>query len=353
MDRFDYFYGVEAEQYSFFRMPKILFQNKRFAKISCEAKLLYGIMLERMGLSKKNGWMDEEKRVYIIFTVEEIMEIIGCSKPTAVKILAELDIESGIGLIERQRKRFNCPSRIYVKNFIRLISDADDAGEVLEEHLEEKTMLEENGKKENRDNVENPKIKNFTSGEGQMSQREMEVKKINHETEIQGKENLPWEKSRGKKTLPLEVKKFNSINTDKSNTDSHVSNLSIPPNNKMAGIEDADRWRERIQEKIDYQCLCVDYSDSIEQLDELVELMVENFMIKNSKVRISGEYYASAFVQSRLAKLDMTHIRYVLDCLQKNCSQIRNIKSYLLTALFNAPVTINNFYQQKVNADFK
>lgn len=345
MDKFDYFYGIEAEQYSFFRMPKILFQNKRFAKISCEAKLLYGIMLDRMELSKKNGWMDEKKRVYIIFTVEEIMETLGCSKPTAVKILAELDTGSGVGLIEKHRKRFNCPSRIYVKNFIRLSNEQEEYSEEHQKTPVEEEMCEE-GKVQ-----ESLRLKNFTSEKEESAGQAMEVKNFDHNMAAQGKEILPQEESGGKKTLPLEVKKFNPINTEKSDFDSHISNPSIYPYNQSAMKEvDADIWRESIRQRIDYRCLCVDYSDSIEQLDELVELMVEVFMAKNNKIRISGEYYNSRFVQSRLSKLDMTHIQYVLDCLEKNNSQIRNIKSYLLTALFNAPTTINNFYQQKVNA---
>lgn len=347
MDKFDYFYGIEAEQYSFFRMPKMLFQNKRFANISCEAKLLYGIMLDRMGLSKKNGWMDEKKRVYIIFTVEEIMEMLGCSKPTALKILSELDTGSGIGLIERHRKRFNCPSRIYVKNFIRLSNEQEESLEK-QERIPVKKEVCEKGEVE-----ENSRLKNFTSENQESMEQEMEVKNFDHNMEVRGKEILPQEEIRGKKTLPLEVKKFDPINTKKSQTDSHISNPSIYPYNQSTMKEvDADIWRESIRQKIDYRCLCVDYSDSIEQLDELVELMVEVFMAKNNKIRISGEYYDSRFVQSRLSKLDMTHIQYVLDCLEKNNSQIRNIKSYLLTALFNAPVTITSFYQQKVNADF-
>lgn len=344
MDRFDYFYGVEAEQYSFFRMPKILFQDKKFAGISCEAKLLYGIMLDRMALSRKNGWLDENERVYIIFTVDEIMEMLNCSKPTAIKILAELDTGSGVGLIEKHRKRFNCPSRIYVKNFIRLAYASEDVEEKQESNLQDES--------ERVEKKEMLKLKNLTSEKGNMLIPETEVKNFNHEEENRGKEILLQEKSRSQKILPLEVKKFDSINTNKSNTDSVTSNLSINPNNNVAGKEDADRWRDKIREKIDYPCLCVDYKKSINQIDELVELMVETFMTKSGQIRISGEFYETRFVQSRLNKIDMTHIQYVLDCLEKNSSEIRNIKSYLLTALFNAPITINNFYQQKVNADY-
>ena len=90
---FEYFRGMEAEQYSFYRIPKVLFTNGHFRSLSCEAKVLYGLMLDRMGLSIKNQWLDEENRVYIIFTVEEIMELLGCARQKAVKSIAELGTE--------------------------------------------------------------------------------------------------------------------------------------------------------------------------------------------------------------------------------------------------------------------
>lgn len=71
---YDYFYGAESEQFSFYRIPKVLFTEERFKAISAEAKVLYGLLLDRMSLSAKNGWQDKENRVYIIFTIEDIME---------------------------------------------------------------------------------------------------------------------------------------------------------------------------------------------------------------------------------------------------------------------------------------
>ena len=116
--QFDYFRGMEAEQYSFYRVPKVLFTAECFKVLSCEAKVLYGLMLDRMGLSIKNRWFDEEDRVYIIFTVEETMELLGCSRQKAVKSLSELDTEKGIGLIEKKRLGLGKPNVIYVKNFM-------------------------------------------------------------------------------------------------------------------------------------------------------------------------------------------------------------------------------------------
>ena len=99
---FDYFYGAEAEQFTFFRIPKVLFKDKRFKDMSTDAKLLYGLMLDRMGLSMRNRWIDDDNRVYIIYKMEEIIEDIGCARQKVAKLLEELD--KSVGLIERKRQ---------------------------------------------------------------------------------------------------------------------------------------------------------------------------------------------------------------------------------------------------------
>ena len=116
--QFDYFTGMEAEQYSFYRVPKVLFTESCFKALSCEAKVLYGLMLDRMSLSIKNRWLDSEDRVYIIFTVEEIAELMNCGTQKAVKLVKELDSNNGIGLIEKKRLGLGKPNVIYVKNFM-------------------------------------------------------------------------------------------------------------------------------------------------------------------------------------------------------------------------------------------
>ena len=116
--KFDYFRGMEAEQYTFYRIPKVLFTAECFRELSCEAKVLYGLLLDRMGLSIKNRWFDEEDRVYIIFTVEELAELLNCGTQKVVRLLKELDVKSGIGLIEKKRLGLGKPNVIYVKNFM-------------------------------------------------------------------------------------------------------------------------------------------------------------------------------------------------------------------------------------------
>ena len=112
-----YFYGHESEQYSFYRIPKQLISDSRFRNVSTDAKLLYGLMLDRMGLSMKNGWLDEQGRVYIFFVLDEIQDLLQCGHEKAVKLLAELDSEKGIGLIERVKQGQGKPTIIYVKQF--------------------------------------------------------------------------------------------------------------------------------------------------------------------------------------------------------------------------------------------
>ena len=110
----DYFYGQAGELFSFFRIPKALFQEQRFQNLSTDAKILYGILLDRMSLSAKNGWRDEQGRVYIIYTVREVQESLCCAEHKAVKLFRELE---DIGLIERKRRGLGRPSLIYVKDF--------------------------------------------------------------------------------------------------------------------------------------------------------------------------------------------------------------------------------------------
>ena len=114
---FDYYYGDESSQFSFYRIPRQLVTSERFYRLSTDAKLLYGLLLDRMGLSAKNGWYDEVGRVYIYYTLEEIQNDLRCAHGKAGKLLAELDKGKGFGLIERVRQGQGRPTKIYVKRF--------------------------------------------------------------------------------------------------------------------------------------------------------------------------------------------------------------------------------------------
>ena len=114
---FDYYYGDESEQFSFYRIPRQLITGEGFKSLSTDAKLLYGLLLDRMGLSAKNGWYDKLGRVYIYYTLDEIQEDLGCGHNKAVRLMAELDTGKGCGLIERVKQGQGRPTIIYVKRF--------------------------------------------------------------------------------------------------------------------------------------------------------------------------------------------------------------------------------------------
>ena len=113
---FDYFYGPEdAEQYQFYRIPKLLITSERFKDVSVESKLLYGLVLDRLSLSIKNGWFDSLNRAYIIYTIEDVTEDMHCGSQKAVKLVAEP--EKKAGLIKKKRQGLGKPSLIYVLKF--------------------------------------------------------------------------------------------------------------------------------------------------------------------------------------------------------------------------------------------
>ena len=118
--QYEYFYGVQAEQFSFYRIPKALFTEPNFRELSTDAKVLYGILLDRMSLSLKNQWLDAQNKVYIIFTVEEIMDALNCANQKATRLMVELEKQAG--LIEHKRQGLGRPNLIYVKNFAATIN---------------------------------------------------------------------------------------------------------------------------------------------------------------------------------------------------------------------------------------
>ena len=259
--QFDYYRGMEAEQYSFYRVPKILFTAECFKELSCEAKVLYGLLLDRMSLSMKNHWLDEEERVYIIFTVEEIAELLNCGTQKAVKLLKELDSEKGIGLIEKKRLGLGRPNVIYVKNFLVQKND------------------EENGDMSDLQNCEN-----HNSGVVKTTIQECPKSQSNN----------------------TDINKTENNETESSNI---LSNLIYPEKEKTIDeVEQRNTYREIIRENISYECFRNDTPHAREEVDELVELMVEVMVMPDQgKIRIAGEDKLVSLVKSQFMKLTHAH----------------------------------------------
>lgn len=325
--RFDFYYGVEAEQFSFYRVPRLLIQNERFRGLSSDAKLLYGLMLDRMALSCKNGWFDDENRAYIIYTVENMQEDLGCSKPTIVKVMHELD-EAGIGLIEKKRRGLGKPDIIYVKNFASM--ETAQEGEEDPEKPESSTEVK---------NFNFKKSRNFTSR--------------SQETLPQEVKNVDFKKSKnltsgGQENLPQEVKKLDPNYTNLSYTDVSYSDPihpSIPSREQTDEIDEIEAYRQLIRTNIEYDSFMQSCDPAeVEDVREIYGLICEVVCVPRETIRIAGEDYPYEIVKAQYLKLDADDIRYVRHCMQQTTTKIRNIKAYLQTALYNAPNTKGHFY---------
>ena len=304
-----YFYGKEADQYSFYKIPKLLFTDNHFKKVSVEAKVLYGLMLDRMSLSVKNQWLDGEGRAYIYFSLEDIMEALGCSNKKAISIMKELDADAGIGLIEKRRQGQGKPTMIYVKQFV--IQDVQ-------------------------------KCKNYTSEEKLVIPEVKKLHVLKCRKDMSRSEEI---------TLP-EVKKIhtnknNINNTDFSNT---KSNLIVSGNDGMGS--DVEAYTELIRENLDMDILRERYPYDQELLNGIFDLILETVLCKSESIVIASNRYPTAVVKSKFLKLNSSHIEYVIDCFKANTTKVHNIKKYLLATLFNAPTTMSGYYQAEVNHDF-
>ena len=292
---YDYFYGAESDQFSFYRIPKVLFTEERFQSISAEAKVLYGLLLDRMSLSARNGWLDDEGRVYIIFSVEDIMTSMGCANQKAAKLLYEL--ESKCQLIERKRQGLGKPNLIYVKNFV--------------------TPSESHFKK----------CENHDSGSVKITSQE---------------------------SLKSHANNTENNNTEFSDTESFLftsfrENHTREP--KRSEADQRQQYKDLIMENISYDTLLYDYPYDQDILSEILELMVDVVCTTKPTVRISGDDKPAEVVRSQFLKLDSEHIRFVMGGLKENTTRIRNMRQYLLATLYNAPLTIGNYYRSLVSHD--
>ncbi len=310
---FDYYYGDESSQFSFYRIPRQLIVGEHFKRLSTDAKLLYGLLLDRMGLSAKNGWYDEHGRVYIYYTLDEIQMDLNCAHGKAVKLLSELDTGNGFGLIERVKQGQGRPTKIYVKRF---------------------TTREKPPKPAPAQDI--PRLPIFGSQDFSKS-------------EVKSSEN---QKSR----LPIfgsaDFRKSDAIYIESNQTESSQLNPSIPLSGPplSAGLMDRCERRGEVDEAIGYKNLCGKFNR--EDVDEIAELITDVLCSTRPTLRIGGEELPTSQVKSRFLALDSSHLEYVFDCLRNNTTQIRNIRAYLLTALYNAPTTINCYYQAAVQHDY-
>ena len=293
--RFDYFYEEQSESYSFYRIPKVLFTEEMFEPLSVEARVLYGLLLDRIGLSREHGWKDEAGRVYVYYSMESIVRHLRCGKNKACRLLKELE---KFGLIERRKQGFCKPARIFVKDFSQYPKQGDQSNQNGDYGVPESGI------------VEYPK---------------------------QGTNNTEY------------------INTEINKTDPILSGRNVDNSarneDKDEDMDERNAYRSYLCDHLETEILYERFPYDREVIDAIIDLMLDAICSKRKYIRIAGDDKPAAVVRSQFMKLDFMHIEYVLDCMKKNGSKVRNIKQYLLAALYNAPLTMQSYYQAWVNND--
>lgn len=487
-NRFDYYYGDRKEEkFHFTRLPEPLIKDPRYKMLSGNVKILYSLMLDRLSLSRMNGWVDKKGRVFIIYTIKDIMRDMNCCKASAVKYLDMLDAEKGgIGLIERKRKGLGNPNVIYVKDFQSLsVSKTSDNGnstgskaahgntvhakedgfnkslyveKVVAYQDEEETVAVETvvetmsdpnlcftDAKEyqdmelpyqepatipetdeealatgaimgneissdspsvddiafvpKRDLIKNtnPELYNMykarlgevldTYGENTVSDEEeykvseaefhkteltktaseastenriTEVQKINTVSKKQTSVGIKNELSWVQKTEPNQIYHRQTEIKETESNQSIVTKISKGGKDSTSKItrpiDGMDRNIERLMyEKFIKQNIAYDVlkqENPNDNVDGIVGLMVNTVCSSRSALYINGDETPIATVKSVFLKLNYQHMKYVIQCMKNTKSQIRNIRSYLLTVLYNALSTMGSYYQAEVQHNF-
>lgn len=284
--QFDYFYQEQSDQYAFYRVPKVLITEECFVELSTDAKLLYGLFLDRVSLSSSSGWVDVQGRVYIVYTVRSIQRDLHCGVKKAVKLVKELE---QFGLIEKVIQGQGKPALIYVKNFSGVLSK----GKVLECQNDNSSIVEST--------------------------------------------TLGLSKGQPNNT--------NVNNTEFNNTDPILSGEDVDDD------VERDAYYRYFYDQLEMDIMYERYPYDREVLCALLDMVLDVVCSKRKTIRIAGDDKPVSVVKAQFMKLHAGHVEYVLDGLKNSSAKVRNIKQYILAALYNAPLTMQSYYQAWVNHD--
>ncbi len=334
--QFDYFYGNEAEQFTFYRIPKILITSPHFKKISDSAKLLYGLMLDRMSLSIRNGWLDDDNRAYIFFTTNDVMEQMCCGTEKATKMLTELDSEKGIGLIERVKQGQGKPAIIYLKKFYEL---EDTARSTKLSEIESQDFQE-------------LKVKTFEN-------RKTRLSKIESQDFWKSKNKTFENRKSGLSEIEKQdFRKSKCNNTDINNTD---INYIYPINQDNYNIQNSDtqteeEWIDRYTKTVDEIKKQIDYDYLINHaerdiVDEVVNIMAEVMTVYRPKYKIEGDFIEYNAVVNRFRQITAQKLEICLLAYSRKIQRIKNPKAYWISTLYNIPLTSEIVLQNMINSD--
>lgn len=300
----DYFYGSSSEHFRFYQIPALLLEEECYRKLRDTAKLLYGVLLSQLSLSRKNGWIEPETgRVYIHYNLRYLAECLGHSTNTITRAMQDL---CEAGLLRRRRRGRGLPDILYVMDFT---TTARNTGEKTH-----KTEVDKADDVQEGINVRAGKQESANNNSSFVAMKDVEI----DNTEISDRE--------------LSYKgKSQELNGEKRpDGDEEVSVTEI--------------YQSILKEQINYSYLLKNNPLDAELIEEILSVMVDSFTTRRKYLRVNGGDRSVNEVQNRLKRIDASHIEYILRCMKESTKKIVNPPLFLLTALYNAPATINTYY---------
>ena len=321
MSKFDYDYysGDQTEHFRFLPVPKILYENPEYEDLDLTAVVLYSMLHEQVALSKKNGWIDESGKVYVIKTLESMHKSLKCSTDKARTALNRL-IE--YGLIEKKRRGQGKPDLIYVKDYASkkqekaTSKNTDDCGK----------HFSETG------NSDVLKSENPVSGSGNL--RSLEVGNSDPNNTL------------------LNNTYLSETNHNLIQVTGSITEAAEPVDNSGWDEDEIEELIGEIKENICYYDYAPRYkAEYNNRYEEMFQVIVEMVVGKRKSLVIGGTEYPQCIIKKRFLSLNSNHVEYAMWKIKENLGEIRNMKKYMIATLFNAPTTIDNFYTQLVNHD--
>ncbi len=305
---FEYFYNKDTENFLFYSVPRLLFTDNKFKGISCESKLLYGLLMDRTRLSIKNNWNDEDGKVYVYFKQSEVCEMLNVGRDKCAKIYNELE---EVGLIEKKNQGQGKPSKIYVKNFSK---SCDPQA------------------------FENQKTENNISEVGKS-----EVKKSEKQA-FRSRENRSQEVGKS------DTNNNNIIITSYKDQSNHSSAAIVE--NDMDMIVEKLNSQFEVDEMIDKTDKSGNKCYAENEVREIIDLMAWVKLCPEENVKVNGTLVSVGIFRERIDMMNEFHLEYILDCVKKNLKPIRVRRNFLLTCIYNALYSMDGYYANLAQRQF-
>lgn len=335
---YDYYSIQDVKLFDFFMIPKELIRNKIFASLSTDAKLLYGIMMERLTLSQKNGWVDDQGRVYIIYKIETLMDDMNCKNTKAFKLMKELE---SFQLIERKRQGLSRPNLIYVKNFAIPVDDQD----------------------ENTDNTDKSTDKASVSADI----RDCEGQDIREDSDVRERECLDIRKREGHDIRKREVQTFANANPNKNNNNK-INNIIISSRGRAREEDESDALQlimtgqictdrklveHTLKTKLGYTQLVAALPGQKELMDQVFEVLIDlyaNEKAFSSGIKINGMTISPHELRIHISGITEEKLYNLIKRLRGK--EIINPHTYLINCIYNAVYYEDYPKQEEVTQSF-